>query len=156
MSKMLHLINLLCDLWTNFEPGVASMRSLPANVIAIFIPELVEGEKKMCGFIKIEQPVTQVVWQCSWLQQVHFLEKVISLRGNINWPPWSPDLTAPDFFLWSNLRYHVYRNRPHNLEELKSAQKLKTTHETLWAVERLEQLVAYVIEVVTLRAYFKN
>ena len=33
------------------------------------------------------------------------------------WPPRSPDLTPPDFFLWSTLK--VYRNKHGTLEDLK-------------------------------------
>ncbi|KAJ4448294.1 hypothetical protein ANN_10308 [Periplaneta americana] len=35
------------------------------------------------------------------------------------WPPRSPDLTSPDFFLWGYLKGRAYKNRPHTLEELK-------------------------------------
>jgi hypothetical protein len=45
-----------------------------------------------------------------------FGERVI---GGGFWPPRSPDLTPPDFFLWGCLKDRVYRNNPRNLEELK-------------------------------------
>ena len=35
------------------------------------------------------------------------------------WPPWSPDLTPPDFFLWGSLEGKVYRNKPCTVEDLK-------------------------------------
>lgn len=35
------------------------------------------------------------------------------------WPPRSPDLTSPDFFLWGYLKGRVYKNRPHTLDDLK-------------------------------------
>jgi hypothetical protein len=35
------------------------------------------------------------------------------------WPPRSPDLTPPDFFLWSHLKGRVYMNRPRTLEDLR-------------------------------------
>jgi hypothetical protein len=45
-----------------------------------------------------------------------FGEKLISkgLR-----PPRSPDLTSPDFFLWSYLKDTVYRSNPRALKQLK-------------------------------------
>lgn len=37
------------------------------------------------------------------------------------WPPRSPDLTSPDFFLWGYLKDRVYKNRPRSLAELREA-----------------------------------
>jgi len=37
---------------------------------------------------------------------------VISLRGDIRWPPRSPDLTPCDFYLWGYLKAKVYEQRP--------------------------------------------
>jgi hypothetical protein len=45
-----------------------------------------------------------------------FGEKLIS-KGL--WPPRSPDLTSPDFFLWSYLKDTVYRSNPRDLKQLK-------------------------------------
>ncbi|CAK9816260.1 hypothetical protein ANTPLA_LOCUS8940 [Anthophora plagiata] len=39
-----------------------------------------------------------------------------SVRNN---PPRSPDLTAPDFFLWGYLKEKVYANKPRGLDQLK-------------------------------------
>ena len=50
---------------------------------------------------------------------------LVSLRGDIGWPPCSPDLTPCDFFLWGHIKSQVYRHRLANLEELKAA----ITHE---------------------------
>jgi DDE superfamily endonuclease len=36
-----------------------------------------------------------------------------------SWPPYSPDLTPLDFFLWGYVKSKVYRTLPANLEELK-------------------------------------
>jgi hypothetical protein len=35
------------------------------------------------------------------------------------WPPRSPDLTPPDYFLWGYLKQVVYSNRPQTFEDLK-------------------------------------
>lgn len=37
------------------------------------------------------------------------------------WPPRSPDLTPCDFFLFGHLKNTIFRNRMHNLDELKEA-----------------------------------
>jgi hypothetical protein len=44
---------------------------------------------------------------------------LISRYGNIPWLAHSPDLAAPDFFLWGNLKSKVYATRPHSIQELK-------------------------------------
>jgi hypothetical protein len=46
-----------------------------------------------------------------------FDDRIVS-RGL--WPPRSPDLTPPDYFLWGHLKNKVYANRPRTIEELKS------------------------------------
>lgn len=48
-----------------------------------------------------------------------FPGRVMSNRGDIDWPPRSPDLTAPDFFLWGYLKDRVYTHRPTTIQELK-------------------------------------
>lgn len=50
-----------------------------------------------------------------------FPGKVISKRGNVDWPPCSPDLSACDFFLWGYLKNKVYIHKPRTLDELKDA-----------------------------------
>jgi hypothetical protein len=45
-----------------------------------------------------------------------FKDRVIS-RGL--WPPRSPDLTPPDFFLWGHLKGLAYMNKPRTLDELR-------------------------------------
>ena len=47
-----------------------------------------------------------------------FPGRLISLRGDVNWPARSPDLAPCDFFLWGYLKSMVYINRPNTLEDL--------------------------------------
>ena len=49
-----------------------------------------------------------------------FPGRLISRFGDVPWPPRSPDLTAPDFFLWGYLKHKVFETRPRNLEELRN------------------------------------
>ena len=35
------------------------------------------------------------------------------------WPPQSPDLTTPDFFLWGHFKDRVYATRPQTLDDVK-------------------------------------
>ena len=46
---------------------------------------------------------------------------LISMRGDIGWPPRSPDLNPCDYFLWGYLKSKVYTQRPRSVEELKDA-----------------------------------
>jgi hypothetical protein len=54
----------------------------------------------------------------STMKNLHefFGENVISREV---WPPRSPDLASPDFFLWSHLKDTVYRSYPRDLKQLK-------------------------------------
>ncbi|XP_023311192.1 uncharacterized protein LOC111692289 [Anoplophora glabripennis] len=49
-----------------------------------------------------------------------FGERIISRTSDFNWPPRSPDLTAPDFFLWGYLKGKVYINKPRTIQQLKN------------------------------------
>ena len=50
-----------------------------------------------------------------------FPNHLISMRGDIGWPPRSPDLNPCDYFLWGYLKSKVYTQRPRSVEELKDA-----------------------------------
>ena len=65
-----------------------------------------------------------------------FPQRVISRFGDVPWPPLSPDLTAPDFFLWGYLKKKVYSTRPTDLHALKEnirEEIAKLSEETLQA-----------------------
>jgi len=42
----------------------------------------------------------------------HYTGKWIGRGGSVAWPPCSPDLTSPDFYLWGYLKNAVYAQRP--------------------------------------------
>lgn len=54
------------------------------------------------------------------LLKCFFPRKLISKKGDSDWPPRSPDLTGPDFLLWVYLKSKVYINKPRNLRVLKA------------------------------------
>jgi len=54
------------------------------------------------------------------LLEAKFADRVISKGAEVSWPPRSPDLTAPDFFLWGYVKAKVYETQPKTLVELKS------------------------------------
>ncbi|CAK9832753.1 hypothetical protein ANTRET_LOCUS9537 [Anthophora retusa] len=45
---------------------------------------------------------------------------VLTQRADFNWPSRSPDLTAPDCFLWAYLKERVYVNKPATIPQLKT------------------------------------
>ena len=51
---------------------------------------------------------------------VMFQDRIISRNSAFPWPPRSPDLTAPDFFLWGYLKEKVYVNKPRTIQQLKA------------------------------------
>lgn len=53
-----------------------------------------------------------------WLDE-KFPERWLGRRGPVEWPPRSPDLTPPDFFLWGVLKERVYAKKPQTIEDLK-------------------------------------
>ena len=53
-----------------------------------------------------------------WLTDT-FGNRWIGRSGGLEWPPRSPDLTPPDFFLWGVIKKAVYSTKPRSLEEMK-------------------------------------
>jgi len=48
-----------------------------------------------------------------------FPNRVISRKGDIPWPPHSPDLTPCDYFLWGYLKSKVFETKPRTIADLK-------------------------------------
>ena len=48
-----------------------------------------------------------------------FLNRVVGLGHNVEWPPRSPDLTPCDFFLWGYLKAKVFSTPPQNIQVLR-------------------------------------
>jgi len=49
--------------------------------------------------------------------QSFFGDRVISKEI---WPPRSPDLVPPDYFLWGYLKWRSYQNKPRTIDVLKA------------------------------------
>lgn len=60
-----------------------------------------------------------------------FPGRLMSKNGDFHWPPRSPDLTPPDFFLWGYLKSKVYINMPRTLDALKTNIRQEIASETL-------------------------
>ena len=48
-----------------------------------------------------------------------FPGRLISLRGDVEWPARSQDLSPCDVFLWEYLKEKVFKHRPRSVEDLK-------------------------------------
>ena len=46
-------------------------------------------------------------------------DRLISQRTEFHWPPYSPDLNPPDFFLWRYLTERIHAKNPQFLQALK-------------------------------------
>lgn len=53
-----------------------------------------------------------------WLT-ARFKKKIVSRKTEIQWPPYSPDLSPPDFFLWGYMKDRIYQNSPKTIPQLK-------------------------------------
>ena len=49
-----------------------------------------------------------------------FGDRIISRFSDFNWLPRSPDLTAPNFFLWDYFKGKVYANKLRTIQEFKA------------------------------------
>ena len=68
-----------------------------------------------------------------------FPNRLISLRGDLNWPACSPDLAPCDYFLWGYLKSLVYKDRPQTLEDLQNAIRTEIANIPLSMLERVDQ-----------------
>lgn len=74
-----------------------------------------------------------------------FGDKVISRRypemfdAGINWPPYSPDLSPLDFFVWGHIKDLVYKDRPKSISELKK--KIKDVFDSI-PIEACENAIS--------------
>jgi len=58
--------------------------------------------------------------------QQFFPGRLISKKGDVNWPARSPDLSVPDFYLWGHLKSLVYQDNPQTLDHLRENIRART------------------------------
>ena len=71
-----------------------------------------------------------------------FQNRVVGLGHAQEWPPRSPDLTPPDFFLWGHLKSQVYKTVPRNIQDLeqrirRAVTQIRRTRMTRRAVQAM-------------------
>lgn len=107
-----------------FEEGAATVTVTAERYLRMledfFIPELRRRDVALDGVWFQQDGATCHTARISMaFLREHFPNKLISRWGNVPWPPRSPDLSAPDFFLWGYLKSKVYSTRPATLNDLK-------------------------------------
>ena len=70
-----------------------------------------------------------------------FPQHTISRIGDIAWPPRSPDLTVPDFFLWGYLKSTVYTTKPRTMDDLRRRIDKEITKIDLETIQKAMQNV---------------
>ena len=75
------------------------------------------------------------------LLRQHFPGKLISRKGDTQWPARSPDLTPPDFWLWGMLKHSVYSTPIRDLEHLE--QRISEEIGAITAEERQSALLSF-------------
>ena len=68
-----------------------------------------------------------------------FPDRLISLRGDLNWLARSSNLAPCDYFLWGYLKSLVYNDRPQTLEDLQNAFRTELANIPLTMLERKDQ-----------------
>ena len=72
----------------------------------------------------MEQPSHTSNRSINYLRE-RFQGRLISRRGDILWPPRSPDLAVPDFFLWGYIKQEIWKvprnQQPASWRQLRAA-----------------------------------
>ena len=88
------------------------------TMIQDFLEPWVQGQPEQLWFQKDGATAHTARETMQMLQNI-FQDQIISRGCEINWPPQSPDLTSPDFFLWGYLKEKVFVNKPQTINDLK-------------------------------------
>ena len=85
------------------------------NILELFFDQLTEQEKQQGWFQQDGATAHTARVSMAAVSEV-FGDRVISRSL---WPPRSPDLTPPDFYLWGKLKGSMYGDNPRTTNELK-------------------------------------
>ncbi len=86
-----------------------------------FIPKLREmvGDKFGDQIFMQDGASSHTAKQTMELLKKYFGEKIISIKSEDIWPPYSPDLNPCDYFLWGFLKDKVFSEKINNCNDLK-------------------------------------
>ena len=88
------------------------------TMIQDFLEPWVQGQPEQMCFQQDGATAHSARETMQMLQNI-FQDRIISRGCEINWPPRSPDLASPDFFLWGYLKEKVFVNKPQTINYLK-------------------------------------
>jgi hypothetical protein len=82
-----------------------------------FVPKLIEKAGSLDSqWFQQDSATPHTARETIALLETVFEDRLVS--RNPRWPPRSPDLTVPDFFLWGMLKGKVYETNPRTISEL--------------------------------------
>jgi len=79
--------------------------------------KLLDDEELSIGYFQQDGATSHTSHASMAEIQSFFCDRVIS-KGL--WPPRSPDLTPPDYFLWGYLKGRVFQNKPRTIDALRA------------------------------------
>lgn len=85
-----------------------------------FIPQLQKKSIKTGFWFQQDGATAHTAKKSMSLLRERFPNRMISKYATVAWPPRSPDLTAPDFFLWGFVKNEIYRTPVKSIKELKT------------------------------------
>ena len=106
--------------WEEGESVTVTAKRYAAMLENFFIPSLTSrGESLRQAWFQQDGATPHVAKSVLQLLKRTFKGRVISKAAAVPWPPRSPDLTAPDFFLWGLVKSNVYSKPVPSLLALK-------------------------------------
>jgi len=81
-----------------------------------FVDQLVDDELRN-GYFQQDRATCHTSNESMTEIESFFDDRIVS---KALWPPWSPDLSPPDFFLWGALKGKAYANKPRTIQELEN------------------------------------
>ena len=102
--------------WSHFLPCNHHNSCIYIEIFNTFVNRLDDKELSI-GYFQQDGATSHT--SHTSMPEIHsFFGNPIILKGL--WPPRSPDLTLPDYFLWGYLKGTVYQNKPRTTDALKA------------------------------------
>jgi hypothetical protein len=97
-----------------FFEGTINAARYRNNLLEPFFQNL-HGDELLHGYFQQDNASAHKTWETMARIHEFYNDRVIQ------YPPRSPDLTILDFFIFPYLKNTIFKNNPHNLEELQEA-----------------------------------
>jgi len=120
-----------------FFPGTVIGKSFLNSMNEEMLPKVTEAYEGMDIMFQMDGAPGHWAKDVRSFMDRKFPNKWIGRSGPISWPPRSPDLTPPDFFLWGFIKDKVYSRDSKSLEELTDCVKVSFTEVPVTMCERV-------------------